>query len=118
MYVEAHPFYKQLEAPRKSYTIINGPDHGQTLDTPTIVEEGQTIIIRAPGLSRKDLSKDMPMGYSNPLFMRRYHILGDYAYYIGEEISNSPFVGKAERVLDPIAAKMNAESEGGIDVPN
>ncbi len=111
MDVVSHPYYTELKK-TASYKIVNGPDSGQTITPDPPVEDGQILNMRGFG-NICSISCYAPIRYAQPMFKRRYHILGDCAYYLGEEIIISLIVEEAERVLGPIATKLNAESEGG-----
>ena len=86
-----------------SFKIINGPMHGEMIepDSTLNVKSGDFYNLLRPGRLFKS-PNDMPIRYACPSFFMKYHLIGDYAYYLGEERSVSPIVEDAERILGPI----------------
>lgn len=94
--------------PIVKYTVVNGPDHGVTLTTAEAIEDGSFLNMHTFDKFRK-CDEDTPIRYASPLQLRRrYHILGNKAYYVGEEFVCSPIIQDAEQVLGPISKKLAA----------
>jgi len=86
-----------------SFKIINGPMHGETLEPENNVDDGDFLRVYRVGCLFKVLD-DTPMRYSCPTFVMKYHLIGAYAYYLGEKLVVDPTIEKAERILGPIVA--------------
>jgi len=88
-----------VEETGKVYKIINGVDKVLTLDKN--VKDGDIVIVRHFPPFRST-PKDIPMRYTNPQFNQRFQIIGEFAYYLGEEICIPPNVEETEELVKGI----------------
>lgn len=86
--------------------IINGPRNGETLNLENIEDESIVNVVHFPPFSRNLCEDDLPMRYSCPRFTKRFHVIGEFVFYLGEEIYIDPIIEEAEQVLGPIAKKI------------
>jgi len=81
------------------YKIVNGVDKVLTLEEN--IEDDTVVIVKYfPPFAKSPI--DSPIRYIRPQFNRRFHILGEYAFYLGEEIHISSIVKEAEELIDKI----------------
>lgn len=84
----------------KKYQIVNKIDRWLLLDE--AVEDGTIVTVRHfPPFAKSP--KGSPMRYTNPQFNQRFHIIGEFAYYLGEEIHISSIVKETEELKSKIS---------------
>ena len=67
----------------RTFTIVNGPNHGKKLDSDQ--EDGVTLHVRAAPQLKK-FPADADIRFAHPSYDHKYLLNGRYAYYLGEDI--------------------------------
>lgn len=99
-----------------SFLIVNGPRQGEMIEPDTRVHDGDYLYITRIENRFKAVS-DTPIRYSCPTFVMTYHLIGEHAYYLGEELYVSPVIKEAEQKLsDRFSPTDGLDQDGRIKV--
>ena len=78
------------------YTIINGPRHGESLKVEAFEDGSVVNVVHFPPLTQNICGDDLPIRYSTPRFVQQFELIGEFAFYLGEDIYISPIIEEAE----------------------